>query len=345
MSAAGLTLEARAAFYLGRYRKPRAHTFAVTGREGVVCTRATSLERYAQSLFATGWRKGIQADPDAITNNYRRYVRPLVALFEAGGHDGPFLVIDDDNRRAATVPSLAKSRAVEKPGLCLLQPLNAERHFTHVLDVPSYDRPFAAKSDTLVWRGGTAGNFAPDKGPLSPRAKIPALAALRRADIDVGYTAFRPSALRGVDAAARAELEAHRKPGLILPFQLRHRYLLSLEGNDVASGLKWMLASNSVVLMPPPTAVTWACETFLEPFVHYVPVSPDLHDVPERLEWCRANLAACQEITQAAQGFVAALMEPRANAKLAARVARHYAKHVTLVRADDCVVPLCDLPG
>jgi len=37
-------------------------------------------------------------------------------------------------------------------------------------------------------------------------------------------------------------------------------------GNDVASGLKWMLASNSVVFMPPPRVETWAMESLLQVF-------------------------------------------------------------------------------
>ena len=35
--------------------------------------------------------------------------------------------------------------------------------------------------------------------------------------------------------------------------ELIPRYALSLEGNDVATNLKWLLASNSVVVMPSPT--------------------------------------------------------------------------------------------
>lgn len=35
-------------------------------------------------------------------------------------------------------------------------------------------------------------------------------------------------------------------------------------GNDAASGLKWMLASNSVVFMPLPRVETWAMESLLQ---------------------------------------------------------------------------------
>jgi hypothetical protein len=40
-----------------------------------------------------------------------------------------------------------------------------------------------------------------------------------------------------------------------------------IAGNDVASGLKWALFSQSVVLMPPPNHTSWAMEELLEPWV------------------------------------------------------------------------------
>ena len=40
----------------------------------------------------------------------------------------------------------------------------------------------------------------------------------------------------------------------------------------MASGLKWMLFSNSVVFMAPPTKTSWAMEEKLVPYVHYIPL-------------------------------------------------------------------------
>ena len=70
---------------------------------------------------------------------------------------------------------------------------------------------------------------------------------------------------------------------------LKYKYLLSLEGNDVATGLKWQLASSSVVFMPRPTAEIFAMEALLVPFVHYIPVKPDGSDVEEMMIWAKQN--------------------------------------------------------
>ena len=86
--------------------------------------------------------------------------------------------------------------------------------------------------------------------------------------------------------------------------QLHFRYLLAVEGNDVASGLKWMLASNSVVLMVPPRRETWARESQLQAWVHYVPVQPDFSDLVEKLEFCEAHLHICYAVSQHATDYV-----------------------------------------
>eukprot|EP00316_Scyphosphaera_apsteinii_P006374 CAMPEP_0119310466 /NCGR_PEP_ID=MMETSP1333-20130426/19585_1 /TAXON_ID=418940 /ORGANISM="Scyphosphaera apsteinii, Strain RCC1455" /LENGTH=84 /DNA_ID=CAMNT_0007314655 /DNA_START=1 /DNA_END=252 /DNA_ORIENTATION=+ len=83
---------------------------------------------------------------------------------------------------------------------------------------------------------------------------------------------------------------------------LENRYLLSIEGNDVASNLKWALASNSVVVMPLPTRETWLMEGLLQPYVHFVPIQH-----PDRLlavkMWMEENDELCQAIVRNANAW------------------------------------------
>jgi len=85
---------------------------------------------------------------------------------------------------------------------------------------------------------------------------------------------------------------------------LRYKYLLSLEGNDVATNLKWNLASSSVVFMPKPTAETYAMEGLLVPYVHYIPVNNDGSDLEEKLQWARENDATCKWISEQATEYM-----------------------------------------
>ena len=47
---------------------------------------------------------------------------------------------------------------------------------------------------------------------------------------------------------------------------LKNKAIIMMEGNDVASGLKWALYSSSVVMMPVPTVTSWALEEMLQPW-------------------------------------------------------------------------------
>lgn len=48
-------------------------------------------------------------------------------------------------------------------------------------------------------------------------------------------------------------LRGTAKPSVVVDAMLRYQYLISAEGYDVASNLKWALWSRSAVIMPPPT--------------------------------------------------------------------------------------------
>ena len=85
---------------------------------------------------------------------------------------------------------------------------------------------------------------------------------------------------------------------------LEYKYLICAEGNDVSSGLKWMLYSQSVVLMPKPTIVSWFMEDHLIPFKHYVPIKDDWSDLLEMYKWCENNQDKCKNIIKCASNYV-----------------------------------------
>jgi hypothetical protein len=114
--------------------------------------------------------------------------------------------------------------------------------------------------------------------------------------------------------------DAHSEPGYlreylkgVAPIEtfLKYKYLPVVDGNDKSSSLNWVLASNSVPLMPVPRYHSWLCEPFLVPGYHYVEVARDFSDLPEKLEWCRAHDEECQTITKNGQEFMKQFMDPQ----------------------------------
>ena len=67
---------------------------------------------------------------------------------------------------------------------------------------------------------------------------------------------------------------------------------------------QWMLFSNSLVFMPPTTYISWAMESLLEPFVHYIPLKADLSDLEDMISWADNHPKDAQMIAERATLFV-----------------------------------------
>lgn len=92
--------------------------------------------------------------------------------------------------------------------------------------------------------------------------------------------------------------------------QLNYRYIVSIEGNDVATNLKWVLASNSLCLMRKPRFETWFMEGTLEPGVHYVQLADDHSDLEEKIRYYNDNPAEAETIIHNANRHVAQFRDP-----------------------------------
>jgi hypothetical protein len=92
--------------------------------------------------------------------------------------------------------------------------------------------------------------------------------------------------------------------------QLAYRYIVSIEGNDVATNLKWILASNSLCLMRKPRYETWFMEGALEPGVHYVQLAEDHSDLDEKIRYYNDHPEEAETIIRNAKRHVAQFMEP-----------------------------------
>lgn len=86
---------------------------------------------------------------------------------------------------------------------------------------------------------------------------------------------------------------------------LDYKFIMAIEGNDVASNLKWVMSSNSVAVMPQPTCETWFMEGTLKPDYHYIEVRPDFADLDEKLHYYIAHPEEAEAIIAHAHEYVA----------------------------------------
>jgi hypothetical protein len=168
----------------------------------------------------------------------------------------------------------------------LVWKLSTPRHFGMLRDVYWLDTPWELKKDVAIFRGQLTGSVdgydrrkTPEQNCLALRRCRLVYAHSGSELVDALLTNTRgriPDSINNVTLVSKK---------VSLGYLLQHKGIVMLEGNDVASGLKWALLSQSVVLMPVPRHTSWAMEELLEPWVHYVPLNDGATDVEEKMRW------------------------------------------------------------
>nr|MDA3874250.1 glycosyl transferase family 90 [Kiritimatiellia bacterium] len=100
------------------------------------------------------------------------------------------------------------------------------------------------------------------------------------------------------------------KNGMSVAEQLQYKFVLALEGNDVATNLKWILSSNSLCIMPRCTYETWFMEGRLVAGVQYVEIKEDYSDLEEKLDHYQQNTGEAEEIIRNANDWVRQFRDP-----------------------------------
>jgi len=119
------------------------------------------------------------------------------------------------------------------------------------------------------------------------------------------------------------------KPAMTIDEQLKFKYLICLEGNDVATSLKWSLLSNSVVIMSKPIIEGWLMEGLLQPYVHYVPLKEDFSDLDEILEWCITNDDICKQISKNSTKWMEQFLDYNNELKLHDAIKKWYIENIS----------------
>lgn len=97
---------------------------------------------------------------------------------------------------------------------------------------------------------------------------------------------------------------AWQKQKIGIAKHLPYKFLLSLEGNDVASNLKWVMSSNSLTIMPKPKFETWFMEGQLKENYHYAQLNDDYSNLEELLEHFIAHPNDAKDIIHNAHEYV-----------------------------------------
>ena len=161
-------------------------------------------------------------------------------------------------------PTIVKSRPLVQDGSdanSVLSRLNTVRHFYF----PKDSRPFRSKKNMLVSRNAV---YQPHRRKLLEM-----------------YFGHPMCDLGQINPDTNLQHPEWHKEYLTIPQQLEYKFVSCIEGNDVATNLKWVMASNSLAVMPRPQYETWFMEGTLIPDYHYVEIKPDYSDLIEKMQY------------------------------------------------------------
>lgn len=205
-----------------------------------------------------------------------------------------------DVREIPPVPTLVKSRPVEGNNTnSVLLNMDKVRHFVFLKDWI----PFRQKKNKVVFRGDVHG---------------------KPGRIRFMETWFGDEACNLGDVGLRVVDPAWRVPKTTFYEHLRYKFIMSLEGNDVASNLKWVMSSNSLAVMPRPVFETWFMEGRLIPGYHYVEVKSDFSDLKEQMQYYIDNPQKAEEIISHAHEWVNQFRDKKRERIISLLVLRRY---------------------
>jgi hypothetical protein len=204
-----------------------------------------------------------------------------------------------DIRHVPESPAIVKARPVEGDNAnSILFKLNKIRHFVFVDDPV----PFESKKDRLVWRGNA---YQPNRRKFLEQF-------FGHAMCDVGH------------AEKRLGGKPWQVPYLTIGQQLENKFVLSMEGNDVATNLKWILSSNSLCFMTRPKLETWFMEGRLVPGRHYVLLREDYSDLVDKMLYYASHVPEALGIIDHAHRHVAQFRDRATEDLVSVLVLRKY---------------------
>lgn len=206
------------------------------------------------------------------------------------------------------IPSITKSRPLqlEDKRFCnsVLFNMDKARHFFFIKD----PIPFEKKKKVVLFRGDVEGK---------PRRIEFLKMFIDKPGFDVGDTSYK------VDPALE-------KPKMSKAEHLEYAYIMALEGNDVATNLKWVMSSNCIAVMPRPTCESWFMEGRLIPNYHYIEIKPDFSDIVERIAYYNEHEDEAKAIVEHAHEWVAQFLDKKREDVISYLVMRKYFQHTSI---------------
>ena len=170
----------------------------------------------------------------------------------------------------------------------------------------SFVTPWEERKNIAVFRGSsTGGGISPE---TNPRLALVSISRNHPNLIDAGITKWclRPRKIEGSPYLQTIPEDIRNRLGLSPPLtpeeQSKFKYIVSVDGHVSAFRLSLELSMGSVILLVDSKYKLWYRDALVE-WVHFVPVTADLSNLIEMVEWCISHDQECKVIAQNALEF------------------------------------------
>lgn len=213
----------------------------------------------------------------------------------------PWLFRPGDITDLQPYPTIVKSRPItENNENSVLLKLNKIRHFIFVKDKTKFED----KIPKILFRGAAHGK--PNRQMFIEKW------------IDNPMCDIKDTAKDSINPP-----QWQSKP-ISIKQQLRYKYIMAIEGNDVASNLKWIMSSQSIAVMPRPKYETWFMEGCLIPNYHYIEIKDDFSDLIEKVNYYEQHPEQAKAIIKNANEYVKPFKDKKREKLLSILVLKRY---------------------
>lgn len=251
-----------------------------------------------------GAKPGPEATPIGafrLKGNKSRYFFDLGRFIRAYPRKALIEYMTTDVWHNPDTPTLMKARRLDaKADNCALLNLDCRRHFIRPVDPV----PTAEKKPVLFFRGEIDGK--PGR--------------IRFFEMWAGNPLFD---LGDTTVKNRSKWFA---PKVALTDHFDYRFIFAPEGNDVASALQWICASNCIPVMTRPTVESWLMHSRLKPGVHYIEIKDDFTDAEEKIRYYIDHPAEAEAIARASKEWADQFLDRRRESIISYLVVEKYLK-------------------
>lgn len=237
------------------------------------------------------------------------YISDINEILSRINNKFPIPILFGDKPNSNNCFCFNKSRKIDDFSGTLLR-LNKKRHWDDFIDFHD-DIKTEDKVNSIIWRGASTGYGNEDENDRF------ILVSKHHKNHNIGFSKL----VQG------RKWENYLKDKLTIKEQLNYKYILVVEGNDVATSLKWVLKSNSIPFMKNPKKETWLMEGLLKPYVHYIPLNSDFSDLDEKIHWANENNDKVLEISENGKSFMQTFEDEEAERWIENELVNFYIKN------------------